>query len=55
MSAAALTNEDSFLDDFRAAIGRVKAMVTARVQNVSKLISNALALLNRYTATEEGY
>jgi pectinesterase inhibitor-like protein len=46
--SAALTNEDSCLDGFQVAKGRVKAMVTGRVHYLSKLISNALALVNTF-------
>lgn len=53
--SAALTNEDSCLDGFQPASGRVKAMVTPRVQKVSKLISNALALVNKFAATGEEF
>jgi pectinesterase inhibitor-like protein len=53
--SAALTNEDSCLDGFQVAKGRVKAMVTGRVQKVCKMISNALALLNKFAATEGEY
>nr|ABK22757.1 unknown [Picea sitchensis] len=49
--SAALTNEDSCLDGFQVAKGRVKAMVTGRVHYLSKLISNALALVNTFAAT----
>jgi len=52
--SAALTNEDSCLDGFQVAKGKVKTIVTGRVHYVCKLISNALALVNTFAATEGG-
>ncbi|GLJ13672.1 hypothetical protein SUGI_0217890 [Cryptomeria japonica] len=53
--SAALTNEDSCLNGFQAVQnGRVKILVQGRVQNASKLISNALALVNNL-ASNSGY
>lgn len=51
--SAALTNEDTCLDGFRDlnATGKVTTMVTGHVQYVCELISNALALVNRFAAT----
>lgn len=51
--SAALTNENTCLDGFQDlnATGRVTVMVTGRVQYVCELISNALALVNRFAAT----
>lgn len=53
--SAALTNQDSCLDGFKVAKGRVKGMVTDRVHYLCKLISNALALVNKFAATKGGY
>nr|QIR83199.1 pectin methylesterase inhibitor 5 [Cunninghamia lanceolata] len=54
--SAALTNEDSCLDGFQGVggDGRVKRLVQGQVQYDSKLISNALALVN-WLASTEGY
>jgi len=51
--SAALTNENSCLDGFQVVKGRVEAMVTARVHYMCKLISNALALINRFAHMDE--
>jgi len=55
--SAALTDQDSCLSGFQDlnASGNVTAMVTGRVQNVCKLISNALALVNAFAATGRGH
>jgi len=55
--SAALTDQDSCLNGFQDlnASGKVTAMLTGRVQNVRKLISNALALVNGFAATGGGY
>lgn len=53
--SASLTNQDSCLDGFKVAKGRVKGMVTGRVHYLCKLISNALALVNKFAATKGGY
>jgi pectinesterase inhibitor-like protein len=55
--SAALTDQDSCLSGFQDlnASGNVTAMVTGRVQNVCKLISNALALVNTFAATGSGH
>lgn len=55
--SAALTDQDSCLNGFQDlnASGQVTALVTDRVQNVCRLISNALALVNTFAATGGGY
>uniref|UniRef100_A0A0C9RU42 TSA: Wollemia nobilis Ref_Wollemi_Transcript_12938_882 transcribed RNA sequence n=1 Tax=Wollemia nobilis TaxID=56998 RepID=A0A0C9RU42_9CONI len=49
--SAALTNEDSCLDGFQGVNGSVQRLVNSRVQNLCKLISNSLALVNNLAAT----
>ncbi|GLJ13595.1 hypothetical protein SUGI_0216050 [Cryptomeria japonica] len=52
--SAALRDEDRCLEGFQVARdGRVKKLVQGRVQGVSKLISNALALVNALASTQE--
>jgi len=55
--SAALTDQESCLNGFQDlhATGHVTAMVTDRVQNARKLISNALALVNTFAAAGGGY
>jgi pectinesterase inhibitor-like protein len=55
--SAALTDQDSCLNGFQDlnASGKVTALLTGRVQNLRKLISNALALVNGFAATGGGY
>jgi len=55
--SAALTDQDSCLTGFQDldTSGKVTGTVTGRVQNVCKLISNALALINTFAATGAGY
>ena len=51
------TDQDSCLNGFQDlnTDGKVTAMVTGHRQNVCKLISNALALVNKFAATGGGY
>eukprot|EP01018_Ginkgo_biloba_P036992 Gb_08072 [translate_table: standard] len=51
--SAALTDQDTCLDGFQDINGEVKGLLLVRVQNICKLISNALALVNRFAATGE--
>ncbi|XP_019178411.1 PREDICTED: 21 kDa protein-like [Ipomoea nil] len=50
--SAALTNENTCLDGFAGAAmdGNVKGAIRARVLNVARVTSNALALVNRFAA-----
>ncbi|XP_057968383.1 pectinesterase inhibitor 3 [Malania oleifera] len=45
--SAALTNEDTCLDGFDGVDGKVKADVKRRINNVARVTSNALYLINR--------
>eukprot|EP01018_Ginkgo_biloba_P036987 Gb_28157 [translate_table: standard] len=49
--SAALTNEDTCLDGLQNVKGHVKVLVKGKVHNLCKLISNALALVNRFATT----
>ena len=49
--SAALTDETTCLDGFQKANGVVKGLITARAQNMCKMISNALALVNKFATT----
>eukprot|EP01018_Ginkgo_biloba_P036989 Gb_08074 [translate_table: standard] len=51
--SAALTNHDSCLDGFQNINGGVKGLVMVRVQHICKLISNDLALVNRFASSGE--
>ncbi|KAB1210837.1 21 kDa protein [Morella rubra] len=48
--SAALTDENTCVDGFsgRALDGKIKASVKGRVVNLAQVVSNALALVNRY-------
>lgn len=49
--SAALTNEDTCLDGFQDVDGSVKKAVRRKIDNVARVTSNALCLINRLAET----
>eukprot|EP01018_Ginkgo_biloba_P027976 Gb_01422 [translate_table: standard] len=50
--SASLTNQETCMDGFTNSNGNLKSLLYNRVQNVSMLVSNSLAIVKRISATE---